>query len=393
MIEYCIAYTDLTVTAFWDPVTGSYFRCRNEYDHNGDFYPPVKYGTMIRSKRIVAMGGMLIPSVKKKKHTICPRCKKTVPVKTAFCESCGARVANPPSCSLCGTLLAPGSRFCPSCGTPVPANPDQPEIPAESVQQSHEGVLPFPENSASSVTGAPEIAAESLEQDLPVIPEKFINNSVTSKPTGNQRGERAKRSVVTILSEPDAPARTVFSRIPLVSIISHKYHILILVAFMVFIVMAASGGLRLPALYSSGAKENLSAEVTQSTLEQSAVDPDQNIATATIVPPVISFTPGPTEVPPDNLLVYFQAERDPTTRIVSVQFMGGKGQAGVQDVFVRLTRSDGEILSGSFKPIQAGSGVELQGTEKVDRVEVIVHYYTGDSYTVIDRAFEWKKQL
>jgi hypothetical protein len=105
----------------------------------------------------------------------------------------------------------------------------------------------------------------------------------------------------------------------------------------------------------------------------------------------ISLVPGPTQVPPDNFLVYFQVERDPLTRIVSVQYMGGKGQMGVQDVFVRLTRSDGQVLTGTFKPAQVGSGVELQGTEKADRVEVIVHYYTGDEYKVIDQAFEYKK--
>jgi RNA polymerase subunit RPABC4/transcription elongation factor Spt4 len=331
--------------------------------------------------------------VKKKKHTICPRCKKTVPAKTAFCESCGARVANPPSCTLCGTLLAPGSRFCPSCGTPVPANPDQPEIPTESAEQSHGEAQPFPEKAAVAVTGASEIADESLEQDLSVIPEKSIHDSVTSKSTGNQRGERAKRSVVTIISEPDTHARTVFSWIPLAWIVSHKYMILIVIAVIIFTVMVASGGLRLPAVYSSSGAANLSAEGTLSALEPSAVDPDLNTATTTVVPPVISFTPGPTRVPPDNLLVYFQAERDPTTRIVSVQYMGGKGQAGVRDVLVRLTRSDGQVLTGSFKPIQVGSGEELQGTDKVDRVEVIVHYYTGDSYTVIDRVFEWKRQL
>ncbi len=105
----------------------------------------------------------------------------------------------------------------------------------------------------------------------------------------------------------------------------------------------------------------------------------------------ISLVPGPTQVPPDKFLVYFQAERDPLTRIVSVLFMGGKGQLGVQDVFVRLTRSDGQVLTATFKPVQVGSGVELQGTEKTDRVEVIVHYYTGDEYTVIDQVFEYKK--
>jgi hypothetical protein len=329
----------------------------------------------------------------KKKQIICPRCKKPVPAKTVFCESCGARVAHPPSCSLCGTLLAPDSRFCSSCGTPVPANPERTE---DSVNPSPErsGVAVPPRKDGAEAK-VPECAADSSEQRLPAIPENSIQVPAISKPTGNRKAGRVKRSAVTIVSEPDAQISTVFSRIPVAGIASHKYLVLILIAVVVIASMAAFGILRLPAPdSSSGAGANLSAEGAQSTLESSVVPgPEQVVTTDTIVPPVINLTPGPTQVPPDNLLVYFQAERDPITKIVSVLFMGGKGQAGVRDVFVRLTRSDGQVLTGSFKPIQVGSGVELPGTEKVDRVEVIVHYYTGDTYTVIDRTFAWKKQL
>jgi len=127
--------------------------------------------------------------------------------------------------------------------------------------------------------------------------------------------------------------------------------------------------------------------------------PDAAISTATVSEPAViavtttetvSLVPGPTQVPPDTFMVNFQAERDPRSKIVSVQFMGGKGQYGVRDVFVRLTRSDGEVLTATFRPIQSGSGVELQGTEKVDRIEVIVNYHTGDVYKVIDKNFEYK---
>jgi len=104
----------------------------------------------------------------------------------------------------------------------------------------------------------------------------------------------------------------------------------------------------------------------------------------------ISLVPGPTRTPTDNLAITLQAERDPQTKMVSVQYMGGKGQMGVREIFVRLTRSDGQVLTGSFKPVQVGSGVELQGTEQVDRLVVIVRYYTGDEYTVIDKIFEYK---
>jgi hypothetical protein len=145
---------------------------------------------------------------------------------------------------------------------------------------------------------------------------------------------------------------------------------------------------------STGNETDLSASVMQPVPDTSDVSvPEQVTADATGAPPVFSPLPGPTQVPPGNLLVYFQVERDPFTNIVSVLFMGGKGQAGVQDVVVRLTRSDGQVLTGTFKPLQTGSGVDLTGTEKTDRVEVTVHYYTGDVYTVINQTFEYKKLI
>ena len=100
--------------------------------------------------------------------------------------------------------------------------------------------------------------------------------------------------------------------------------------------------------------------------------------------------PGPTQTLPAHLDIVLQTERDPRTRMISVEYMGGKGQYGVREIFVRLTRSDGEVLTGSFKPIQIGSRIELQGTELVDRLEVIVRYNSGEEYTAIDRVFEYK---
>jgi hypothetical protein len=104
----------------------------------------------------------------------------------------------------------------------------------------------------------------------------------------------------------------------------------------------------------------------------------------------ISLVPGPTQTLPAHLDIVLQTERDPRTKMISVEYMGGKGQYGVREIFVRLTRSDGEVLTGSFKPIQIGSRIELQGTEKVDRLEVVVRYYSGEEYTVIDQVFEYK---
>jgi RNA polymerase subunit RPABC4/transcription elongation factor Spt4 len=333
--------------------------------------------------------------VKKKKQTICPRCKKPVPAKTAFCDVCGARVTHPPSCSLCGTLLAPGSRFCPSCGTPVPQETDTLNVHyGSSARQSPIPEIPSDENSASLKQENPGSAEGFQKQKDPDIPDSSSPVDAIIKLTRKRKSRSQKRSAVTILAETEPQGSPLFTRIPFGAIHSHKYLIFIIVAAIVIAGLFFTGTIRSPTLLATGTGISPPAEEVQSALVSSTVNNTGMDATlSTVATPIINLEPGPTEIPPDNLLVYFQAERDPTTRIVSVQFMGGKGQAGVRDVLVRLTRSDGQVLTGTFKPLQVGSGVELQGTEKLDRVEVIVHYYSGDPYTVIDRAFEWKKQL
>jgi hypothetical protein len=105
-----------------------------------------------------------------------------------------------------------------------------------------------------------------------------------------------------------------------------------------------------------------------------------------------TLTPGPTQVPPPSLEVKFQAERDPISNIVTVTFTGGAGQNGVREVLVRLTRSDGQVITKTFTIPRIGISETLQGTKMTDRVEVSVSYYNGERYTVLDETFEYKKR-
>jgi len=142
---------------------------------------------------------------------------------------------------------------------------------------------------------------------------------------------------------------------------------------------ADSSGTALPVITPSGTV----VQVTLSPPEAVTVSPVETMGN-------ISFVPGPVELPPENLRITLQAERDPRSFLVSVMYMGGKGQYGVRDILVRLTRSDGTVLTETFRPVQIGSHVDLQGTQKTDRVEVIVRYHTGAEYKVIDQVFEYK---
>jgi hypothetical protein len=102
----------------------------------------------------------------------------------------------------------------------------------------------------------------------------------------------------------------------------------------------------------------------------------------------VSWVTDPTQVPPTNLLVTYQAERDPLTGIVTVTFTGGPGKNGVREVFIRLTTGNGQVLTRTFTPAQIGSAVSLQGTKKTDRIEVTANFYNGDQYKIIDKILE-----
>jgi hypothetical protein len=105
-----------------------------------------------------------------------------------------------------------------------------------------------------------------------------------------------------------------------------------------------------------------------------------------------AFELKPTQIIPVNLEVTYQADRDPITGLVTVTFTGGPGLNGISDTAITVTRSDGQVVTKSFKPKQVGDFVTLQGTLKTDRIEVVTNFYNGDSYRVIDKLFEYKKK-
>jgi hypothetical protein len=105
-----------------------------------------------------------------------------------------------------------------------------------------------------------------------------------------------------------------------------------------------------------------------------------------------SFEPKPTQMIPVNLEVTFQADRDPITGLITVTFTGGPGLNGISDTAITVTRSDGQVVTKSFKPKQVGDSVTLSGTLKTDRIEVVTNFYNGSSFRVIDKLFEYKKK-
>lgn len=275
---------------------------------------------------------------------ICPRCGTPVRPNTPFCDHCGARVSPPPACTICGTLLEPNSRFCPSCGTMVGPSP------------------PSPAPNAGPAGKA--------------LPEGGMQSPSPGRSFWRRRAGITVPPGIKSLLHP----RAVIAR----------YGGAILLCAALLLILAGIFALAAPA-FSLNPAEPVAVITPSATVPVTiAATPSPSTVPNTEANGSVSLVPGSVDQVPRHLQISLEIERDPRSSVVSVTFRGGKGQYGVREIFVRLTRSDGTVLTGTFKPAQTGSGIELQGTEKVDRVEVTARYYTGDEYKIADQIFEYK---
>jgi len=106
-----------------------------------------------------------------------------------------------------------------------------------------------------------------------------------------------------------------------------------------------------------------------------------------------SLTAGPTQVPPGNLALIIDVEKNAISRDIIVTFQGGSGQYGVRELRIKLSKSDGTVEEKSLSRLERGSSITLKGTDKTDRVEITAFFNNGETYKVVDKVFEYKSGL
>lgn len=100
---------------------------------------------------------------------VCPACGNEMPAGSAFCNSCGAKLPEPPKpaggfCPACGTPADEGTVFCTNCGTrlpepaPAPIPEPAPALVPEPVPVPEAILAPEPVPAPETVP-APEMAA------------------------------------------------------------------------------------------------------------------------------------------------------------------------------------------------------------------------------------------
>ena len=103
-----------------------------------------------------------------------------------------------------------------------------------------------------------------------------------------------------------------------------------------------------------------------------------------------SLAPGPTQTLPSERSIDIQInDKDALDATIPVIFAGGKGQAAVTSIEVRVTRPDGVIITENL-PAEKGAELKIQGTKGDDRVEVFVSFNDGTSYKIIDRLLPYR---
>jgi glucose/arabinose dehydrogenase len=110
----------------------------------------------------------------------------------------------------------------------------------------------------------------------------------------------------------------------------------------------------------------------------------------TPIPTALSQTPGPTQTLPEswNIEVQVASNGESVDPQITVSCQGGKGLNFIQQIDVRVTRSDGVVENGIIaRPLFKGKSVSLASTTAPgyrDRAEVWATTPQGDKVKIFD---------
>jgi hypothetical protein len=318
---------------------------------------------------------------------LCPNCRKPLAEGIVFCDSCGMRVSPPPTCGKCNTPLAPETNFCESCGTPVGTRPAE-SSGLSAPDERH----PATHKKKERATKGRKAIKKAPKKDEFVLPSMLLPEPAAAEKTFvdpvPEPGEDRTAGPIPASVKPEVPEEIPSKSQKRPEISKKALGVAGLVILGIILALAVVTG----HVHLSAPSFMQGPTAPASQAASPATSGPSDLTTSYSMPTIVgqSFVPGPTWVPPESLQIWLQDERDPITHIVTVIFNGGKGQRGVREIQVRLTRSDGEVLTRTFKPVMTGEGVSLQGTKYTDHLEVVVSYNNGENYTIIDRVFEYK---
>jgi len=152
------------------------------------------------------------------------------------------------------------------------------------------------------------------------------------------------------------------------------------------VILVATLGLVLCAL-SAGCTSPTQAEIKP--LETTIPVPSPTTSTSTSTATVVS-TPLAVETLPHEQYVDIQVEKQRPDATIHLLYNGGEGEMFVQNIMMRVTRSDGQVEEkylndGTRKP-RRGDELVIAGTRGSDQVVVFLTT-AGKTYKIFDKSF------
>jgi hypothetical protein len=150
------------------------------------------------------------------------------------------------------------------------------------------------------------------------------------------------------------------------------------------VILVAALGLVLCAL-SAGCTSPTQAEIKP--LETTVPTPPPTISTSSSIATVVS-TPVAVETLPAGQDVDIQIEKQRPDASIHLLFNGGEGEMFVQNIMMRVTRSDGQVeeqyLNDKTRKPRRGDELVMAGTRGSDQV-VIFLTSSGKTYRIFDK--------
>ena len=331
----------------------------------------------------------------------CPTCNRPVEPGYKFCEACGTRIPELPTCSICGAEFIAPVQYCDWCGaliipeevlkaddSPEYAEEEKTGLVEDQIPEADEEGIPepvaneLPEDHEEKIVPDEDESphhhtVEIQEPDTDALLEQFgaeYDEKETLESFHKPKPETAGDALFLSPGAPVAPAKP---RVNPVRIIGGCMVLAAIIAVVYFIglpLLAVSGG--------------FSAHSNQTAAGITPVP--TSIAT---IPPTLVKTPGPaygalvpqpTQLIPTGQKLYFQVQKNPVTSKITVIFAGSAGTGSIKSADITVTHPDGSMTTGTILPLKGVTDITLDGSKETDRVEIIAKMSSGETYRVYD---------
>jgi hypothetical protein len=335
------------------------------------------------------------PASPPKYKRICPTCNRPVEPGFKFCETCGTRIPELPTCRICGAEFITPVPYCEWCGAPVipedePETDDSPEDNEEENTGQAEDQEPepgeeeipvdddeeqiVPEDEETPHHHKKELPEPDTDELLDTFGEEYAEDE-TLESFHKPKPETVDEALFLSPGKPKAPAKSRVNKTWIIGACIVLTAIIAIVYFIGLPMLSVSGGF--------GVFGN--PPVVEITPLPTIVRTMPPTLTVTPTPATGALIPQPTQLIPSGQKFYFNVQKNPVTFTISVIFTGSAGEGSIRSADITITHPDGSVSTGIIQPLKGVNEITLKGSKEADRVEIIAQMSSGEKYRVYDK--------